>query len=135
MSGIIGLVIAILVAILFAWLAVRAWHLRNPALRIVTGLLASLLTLGFVAISVVGLVGAYRLYTPHGGPPGNLTAQANPDQLTTASRRMSGCTGCHSSTSNLPLDGGSENMLGGPIGTVFAPNLTPAGPLKERASG
>src|SRR5579864_1927764 len=120
MSGIIELVVAILVAIGLGWLSVRAWRARNVALRIVGGVVASLLTVLFAVISIVGIVGAYRLDAPHGGPAANLTAQASADQVAAAGRHAAGCAGCHSSTGNLPLDGGNENLLGGPIGTLYA---------------
>jgi mono/diheme cytochrome c family protein len=57
--------------------------------------------------------------------------QATADQVATAGRRMSGCTGCHSSSGDLPLDGGTNNFVGGPMGVVVPPNLTPAGPLND----
>jgi mono/diheme cytochrome c family protein len=134
-SGIIELAVLILVAIGVGWLAIRAWRLRNVPLRILAGVLSTLLTLLLAVMSVVGLVGAFRLYTPHGGPAANITAQASPDQLAVAARHASGCTGCHSSTGNVPLDGGTENLLGGPIGSIVGPNLTPGGPLKDWTDG
>jgi mono/diheme cytochrome c family protein len=135
MTGVIELVVVILLAIALAWVATRAWRLRNVPLRILAGVLSVLLTLLLAVMSVVGLVGAYRLYTPHGGPAPNITAQASPDQLTVAARHAGGCTACHSSTGNLPLDGSNENLLGGPIGSLFAPNLTPGGRLKDWTDG
>jgi hypothetical protein len=135
MSGIIQLVVVIVLAIVFALLSVRALRVRNVTRRIVGGLLAGLLTAVFAAVSVVGLVGGYRLYAPHGAPAANVSIQASADQLAVAGRRSNGCTTCHSSTGNLPLDGGKDNFLGGPLGTLVAPNLTPGGPLKDWTDG
>src|SRR5207249_10522141 len=73
--------------------------------------------------------------TPHGGPAANLTTQATPDQLTAAQRHAAGCAGCHSSTGSLPLDGGNANLLGGPIGTLYGPNLTQASRIKDWTDG
>jgi mono/diheme cytochrome c family protein len=133
--GIIELVVLILLAFAFGWLATRAWRLRSVPVRIIAGVLSAVLTLLLAVMSVVGLVGAYRLFTPHGGPAANITAQASPDQLSVAARHANGCTACHSSTGSLPLDGSNENLLGGPIGSLFAPNLTPGGPLKDWTDG
>ena len=119
MSGIIELIVAILVAIALGWLSVRAWRMRNLPLRILAGVVASLLTVLVAVISIVGLVGAYRLYAPHGGPAANIAAQATADQVAAAGRHATGCAGCHSSTGNLPLDGGNDNLLGGPIGSML----------------
>ncbi|HEY3058907.1 MAG TPA: cytochrome c [Chloroflexota bacterium] len=133
--GILELVVAIVLAIVFGWLCLRAWHRRNLAIRIVLGLIATVLTVVLALVSIVGVVGAYRLYAPHGGPPANVTAQAPADVVAAAGRRANGCTGCHSSTGDLPLDGGSDNFLGGPLGTLYAPNLTQGGPLKDWTDG
>ena len=135
MTGIVELIVAILLAIALAWLCLRAWRVKSPAVRIVSGVVTALLTLVLAAVSVVGLVGVYRLYAPHGSPAPTVTVQASADQLATASRRANGCTGCHSSTGALPLDGGAENFLGGPMGTLVPPNLTPGGPLKDWTDG
>jgi mono/diheme cytochrome c family protein len=139
-SGFIGVAIVLGLAVLFAWLSTRAWRLRNTAIRIVGGLLTALLTLVFAAVSIVGLLGVYRLYTPHGQPAASITIRATPDQLTVAGRRVSGCAGCHSSTGALPLDGGTTNFLGGANGgmgpgVLVPPNLTPGGALKDWSDG
>jgi mono/diheme cytochrome c family protein len=133
-TGIVSVIIAIVLAIVLGWITSRAWRLRNTALRIVAGLVSGLLTLVLTIVSIVGLAGVYRLYTPHGGPPAAITASATPDRLTVAARRVNGCAGCHSSTGNLPLDGGSMNFLAG-LGTLVAPNLTPGGELKDWSDG
>ncbi len=134
-SGIVELLVVILLAIGFGWLSLRAWRVRNVALRIIGGLLTALLTIILAALSVGGLVGASKLYTPHGAPAPNLTIQASADQMAVASRRINGCTGCHSSAGTVPLDGGTTNFLGGPLGNLVAPNLTPGGPLKDWTDG
>src|SRR5258708_589167 len=140
MSGFVGVLVVVLLALVFAWLATRAWRLQNVAWRILGGLLTTLATLVLAAVSVVGLLGVYRLYTPHGEPAANIAVRATPDQLTVATRRANGCAGCHSSTGSLPLDGGTMNFLGsasgglGP-GLLVPPNLTQAGPLKDWTDG
>jgi len=133
-TGIVSVIIVIVVAVVLGWITSRAWRLRNTALRIVAGLVSGLLTVVLAVVSIVGLAGVYRLYAPHGGPPTAITASASPDRLAVATRRVSGCAGCHSSTGDLPLDGGNMNFLAG-LGTLVAPNLTPGGPLKDWSDG
>ena len=65
-TGIVELIVAILLAIAFAWLCLRAWRVKSTAVRIVAGVVTALLTLVVAAVSVVGLIGVYRLYAPHG---------------------------------------------------------------------
>ena len=81
MIGIVELLIAIVLTIAFGFLAIRAWRMRSVVLRIIAGLVTTLLTLVLAAVSVVGLLGAYKLYTPHGGPAANLSVQASADQV------------------------------------------------------
>ncbi len=140
MSGFIGVAVVVVLAALFAWLATRAWRVRNTAMRIVGGLVTGLLTLVCAVVSIVALLGVYRLYTPHGQPAATITVRATPDQLAVATRRVAGCAGCHSSANALPLDGGAVNFLGGPNGGfgpgVLVPsNLTPGGSLKDWSDG
>jgi mono/diheme cytochrome c family protein len=137
MSGILGLVVAILLTVGMVWLAFRAWRARNVAVRVVAGIGTSLLLILPAAVSVLGIAGAYDLYAPHGAPASNVTAQVSPDVLAAASKRMNGCTGCHSSTGDLPLDGGDANLLAGgpPLGVLVPPNLTAGGPLKDWSDG
>jgi cytochrome c553 len=134
-TGIIELVVGLLLAVLLAWLCVRPWRVSSLELRIVAGVVSALLTLVLALASIVGLVGAYRLYTPHGSPAAAVSAQASAEQVAVAERRANGCTGCHSSTGALPLDGGAQNFLGGPLGTLVPPNLTPGGRLKDWTDG
>jgi len=75
-SGFIGVAIVLVLAVLFAWLSTRAWRVRNTALRIAGGVLTALLTLVSAAVSIVGLLGVYRLYTPHGQPAASRTARS-----------------------------------------------------------
>jgi mono/diheme cytochrome c family protein len=138
LTGVIELAVAIALAAGTAWLTTRAWRTRGPITRLVASGASALLFLVVTAVSVAGLVGVYRLYVPHGEPVAAVTAQATPDQLLVATRRVSGCTGCHSSSDNLPLDGGDTNFLArnGPgLGVLVAPNLTPVGPLKNWTDG
>jgi mono/diheme cytochrome c family protein len=135
MNSLLLAIIAILVlAIVFAWLATRAWRLRRPPLRwlvlVISGLLALLLGL----VGIVALVGFSRLYRPAATPAPAVQAAASPERLIRGERLAHLCEGCHSTTQGLPLDGGAENFLEG-LGTLYPPNLTPAGPLRNWSDG
>lgn len=138
MSGIVELVVVLGLACAAGWACWRIWRVRTLGARLVGGIVTGLLTLLLAAIGVVGLVGVYRLDAPHGGPAPSVQAAATADQLALATRRLNGCAGCHSSTGGLPLDGGTDNFLGGGgpgLGVLVAPNLTPGGPLKDWSDG
>jgi mono/diheme cytochrome c family protein len=132
--GTIQVIVVFIVAVAFAWLTGRAWALRTTALKIVAGILSTLITLVLAVVAAVSLIGAFRINTPHGAPAANITARATPEQMAVAQRRLNGCTGCHSSTGAQPLDGSAMNFIEG-LGTLYAPNLTPGGPLKDWSDG
>jgi mono/diheme cytochrome c family protein len=132
-TGIIQLAAAILLALGASWLTWRLWWTGRAGLRIM-GALTGLLSLVLVAVSLAGLLGVYRLAAPQSGTLVAVPTQVNADQLVVGMRRANGCAACHSSNGNLPLDGGSENLLasnGSSLGTLVGPNLTSGGPLKD----
>lgn len=131
-SAILTIVVLALLAILSGWLVTRAWRARRGYIKWPGTVLASLLTLLFSAVVIAGVAGLLRL----SGSRDQVTAAAAPVAVAQVNservaRWANGCAGCHSSTGTLPLDGSKENFFeGSPMGVLYAPNLTPGGPLK-----
>jgi mono/diheme cytochrome c family protein len=127
-------VLVIALALLFGWLALRARRARRTLLKwpgmIVSGLLAALCTL----VGVAALVGVYKLEAPRSNPLASVEAAGSAERLARGERLAYLCASCHSSSGQLPLDGGTENFVAG-LGTLIAPNLTPGGPLKDWSDG
>ncbi len=134
MEQIVGTAIVIALAIALGLLAAHFWRAKNVLVRFLGGIVTSALTVLLALVGIVALLGIYRLNAPVGNPAPNLQASATPAQLARAERGARGCAGCHSTKGDLPLDGGATNMLGG-LGTLYAPNLTPGGPLKDWTDG
>jgi cytochrome c553 len=138
-SGMIALGVLVLIALILAFASFRAWRIRSVPLRIVTGSASTLLTIGLAFVSVIGIMGVMALYRPQSRPAPDVTATASPEEIAAASRRAIVCAGCHSSTGDVPLDGGQKNLIGGadapPLGTLWAPNLTPGGRLATYTDG
>jgi cytochrome c553 len=134
MSLIISIALVLGLALLFGWLAFHAARARRALLKwsgiLVAGLLAAVCAL----VGVVALLGVYRLNMPGAAPVASLQVARSPEQLARGERLAYLCVNCHSSSGQLPLDGGAENFVAG-IGTLVAPNLTPAGPLKSWTDG
>jgi mono/diheme cytochrome c family protein len=130
----LSIAFVIALALLFGWLAVRAWRSPRALVRwlgmIVSGPLAAFCA--FVA--VVALLGVYKLEAPRPNPLANLQIARSPERLARGERLAHLCASCHSSSGQLPLDGGTENFVEG-LGTIVAPNLTPSGPLKAWTDG
>jgi mono/diheme cytochrome c family protein len=123
-----GLGLLVALALLFAFLAYRAFRARRRWVRLAGGILSGLLGLLFGAAAVLALIGYSKLNRTYSNPPSTLTAEITPQLAADGERFARGCAGCHSSSGELPLSGqdffGAEG--GPPIGTLYAPNLTPA---------
>jgi cytochrome c553 len=96
----------------------------------VCGLLGALCALA----GGMAVLGLYRLNTPQTRTAPSIQVARTPEQLARGERLAYLCVACHSSTGALPLDGGTENFLAG-LGTLYAPNVTPDGPLKDWSDG
>lgn len=135
---IIGLVL-ITLTIIFLLLAIRTSRAKNPLGRWIGVIITGLLTILCVVIGGVTLRGIYWLAGPRGNPVSAVKVASTPAQLAAGQRLAHLCTGCHAGNDNLPLSGGTRNMIGGPggsgLGTLYAPNLTPGGPLKNWSDG
>ncbi len=134
---IVSVLILIAAVILFAWLTSRAWRSKRAILKWVGAMFAGLLTLILTLFTLIALVGFYKLNASPDNPVSNLKAGGTPEQVASAGRYAHLCAVCHSTARDLPLDGGGRNMVSGkaPVGAVYAPNLTPGGPLKDWSDG
>lgn len=134
MRLIINITFVMVLALFCGWLATRAWHMRRGLVKwpglVVSGLLAVLLALA----GGVALLGLYKLNVPESSSAPNIQIAGLPEQRARGERLANLCVICHSSTGQLPLDGGTENIMAG-LGTLYAPNLTPDGPLQGWTDG
>lgn len=130
----IQVVFVLALILLFGWLTVRVWQAQDALVRrsgvVVFG---SLTTLCLIVLGLTSL-GLYRLYRPPARPVDDIQVSGSPEQLARGQRLAHLCIGCHSSTGDLPLDGGTENHLE-EIGSLYAPNLTPGSPLADWTDG
>jgi mono/diheme cytochrome c family protein len=135
MFNIIGMLGLALCGILFGWLATRARRAKLLLLKwggmVVSGLLTLLLTAAFLVASV----GFYRLTAPpqkYSVP--EVKVAATPEQVARGERFAVMCPLCHSPDGKPPLVG-QDFGKGSPIGTLYAPNLTPAGEIGDWSDG
>ncbi|MBI5300933.1 MAG: c-type cytochrome [Chloroflexi bacterium] len=129
----------IAVVVLFAFLTLRAWGSKNAILKWGGVVLSGLLTLVALAITGVALMGMLKTYAPPGNPVSNIKVQGTPEQIARGEKFANMCTGCHSVGNKLPLIGSTQNFAlipNGPnLGSIYPPNLTPAGELKDWSDG
>lgn len=138
-SNLFGLVILLALVVLFGWLAKRAWGAKRWFIKFPGVILAGLLTLVIAAVFVVAGIGFVKTTIPPGNPASNIKVQATPEQLARGETLAQLCSGCHSPENKPPLIGGNENFAqipNGPnLGSIYSPNLTPAGEVKDWTDG
>ena len=136
-GNILSLLVLVLLVVLFAWLAARAWRARRAIVKWPGVILAGLLTLVFAAVTVVAVLGFVKLEARHANPVADLKVAGTAEQIARGGQLAWGCADCHSPVQELPLGGSTENMISGgpPLGVLWAPNLTPGGPLKDWTDG
>ncbi len=134
MTNVLVLVVLALLVLLFGWLAKRAWGSHRTLLKWIGVILAGLLALWLLLLLVVGVMGYAKLNLPQNNPVANIQVTKTSEQIARGEQLAHVCSGCHSSTGNLPLDGGTRNYVG-PLGAEYPPNLTPGGPLKDWSDG
>src|SRR5262249_46072549 len=126
MFDFVGVLVLVVLIALFGFLAFRSWGSKRAWLKWLGLVLSGLLTLLFLLVLALALIGFSKLNAPQPNPVSNLKAQASPAASARVARWAGLCSGCHGSAQKLPLDGGSENFFASPpFGTIYPPNLTP----------
>lgn len=137
-AAVLNFILVLVVLVLFAWLTLRAWRVKNVILRIIAGVLASLVTLVLAAVAVTAGRGLYLLAVPHNFPVAQVQAQGTPEQVAKGEKLATLlCVACHSTNGQMPMSGGKNisEDTGLPLGDFYPPNLTPGGELKNWSDG
>ena len=130
------LVVFVLIALIvfFAWLVRRASRARFALLKWMGRVFFGLLGLVAAALTALIVIGLVRLnLAAYSYPAPDLKVDMASIQVQRGEQLAHACIGCHSSSGQFPLDGSKEDFMaesGLPLGSMYAPNLTPAGPLK-----
>lgn len=140
MSTILPLLLLVFLTVLFAWLATRAWRSRRAWVRWPGLVLSGLLALLLAGVTMLGLIGLYRLnVAPDRYTVSDMQVAMTQENIARGERLSNICIDCHASSGALPLDGSSMDFLGDPsappVGTLWGPNLTPGGRLKDWSDG
>lgn len=135
MSNIIGLAILIVAAALLVWLSIRAWRLKNGALKWGGVGLASLLAVGVSLVSALMIVGLFKLQARSAEAP-ELKIAGSPEQIQRGEAiANSFCGACHSRTGALTGGVDFAKDFPQPVGSFVSSNLTPAGQLAHWSDG
>jgi len=121
----VGLGVLLVLALVFAFLALRSWRARlwvKLLVGIPTTLLAVLCMVG-LGLAVYGYSKLNRTYD---NPVENITVAGTSEQIARGEKFAPICADCHSPNHQLPLVGQDFGAHGPPLGALWAPNLTPA---------
>ena len=131
MFDMLGVGALLLFAILGTWLALRTRRAQNRVVKWAGLVLASLVALVSTIALVVTLVGFYRInFPPSRRTVTDIRVAGTPDQVARGARFSAFCPLCHSPDGKAPMVGRNLAEGGGPpFGTLWAPNLTPAGEI------
>ncbi len=132
----VGLLILLALVVLFGWLVTRAWRARNGFVKWAGVIVSGLLTILFALVLVAALKGTAMLSAKHNNPVSDVKVAMTPEQIARGERFAVLCADCHAADHQLPMEGSNFGAnLPMPIGTLYAPNLTPAGELKDWTDG
>lgn len=132
-----GILILIVVIAVFGFLTTRAWKLKNAFLKWVGVFIAGLLTLIPVALLALALIGFSKLNEQYDNPVAAVQIAGTPAQIARGEKLAYICSDCHSPGNELPLSGTNFAVKFDfpPLGTLYAPNLTPSGHIKDWTDG
>ncbi|MEZ4709348.1 MAG: cytochrome c [Caldilineaceae bacterium] len=137
MFDVIGVAMLIVLMVLFAFLSRRAWQVQNAILKWIGSILAGLLTLAATALLILGGIGFYKLNQHYANPIPDIQVAGTPAQIARGEQLANICVSCHAPGNQLPLTGTDFAAKFGlpPLGTLYAPNLTAAGNIKDWRDG
>jgi mono/diheme cytochrome c family protein len=131
------ILIAIIVGLFY--LARRAWGSHSRPVKWVGTPLAGILGLLVALITIVGGYGMVLAYQPRPNLVHEVKIDTTPERVARGAKLANFCAGCHSTTGKPPLDGSAVNFGdqpgSPPLGSLYPPNLTPAGPLRDWSDG
>jgi len=128
-----GVVALLLLISLGGWLLSRSWRAHRKGVKWIGVTLSSVLTAALAVVLFVALLGFYKISFPPRRPPAtDVKIAVTPENVARGAKLAVVCAGCHSPNGKSPLIGRDFFADGGPpAGTVYAPNLTPAGEIKD----
>jgi len=133
----VGVFIIIVLITLFGFLTSRAWKLKNAMLKWGGVIIAGLLTLISTTLLILALVGFYKLNERFDNPIANIQVTGTAAQIARGEQLAHMCVNCHATDSQLPLSGTdmAAKFPFPPLGTLYAPNLTPSGNITDWTDG
>lgn len=137
MFDFLGVGILVLLMVVIGFLTFRAWKAKNRWLKWIGTFLSGMLTLIPTVLLVLALIGFTKLNKHYNNPVDEVRVAGTPDQIARGEKLANICVGCHSPDNQLPLSGSNFTVKFDfpPLGTLYAPNLTPSGDINDWTDG
>jgi cytochrome c553 len=137
MFDIVGVLVLIVLVALFGFLSTRVWKTKNIILKWGGLAVTGLLTFIPLALLVLALRGFYLLNERHDNPVTDIRVAGTPAQIARGQQLAHTCASCHAPGDQLPLAGSNFAVKFDlpPLGTFYAPNLTPGGDIDDWTDG
>ncbi len=136
--NLVGLGVVLILAILFAWLFFHAGRFKRGLSKWAGRIVGGFGAVGFLVLAGMMGKGLYTLYKPHPVTAMDVAIASTPEQMARGEHlAVSLCAACHTTTGDLPLSGGINlsDDAKMPLGDIYAPNITPAGKVKDLSDG
>jgi mono/diheme cytochrome c family protein len=137
MFDIAGVTILVISIVVFGFLTLRAWNAKSRGLKWIGSILSGLLTTILAALLALALIGFYKLNKRYINPVAEIQVAGTADRIARGEKLANICVSCHSQSNQLPLAGSNfaAKFEFPPLGTLYAPNLTPSGDIKDWTDG
>lgn len=137
MFDIIGVLILVIMIAIFGFFTFRIWKAKRRWQKWIGTFLSGLLTLIPAALLVLALIGFAKLNKHYNNPVTPVQIAGTPDQIARGEKLANLCVSCHTPENQLPLAGSNftAKFEFPPLGTLYAPNLTPSGNIKSWTDG
>jgi mono/diheme cytochrome c family protein len=137
MFDIAGVALLVILILIFAFLTLRAWKSKRRWLKWIGSFLSGLLTLFASALLILALIGFYKLNEHFDNPVQEVLVAGSPEQIARGEKLANICVSCHTPGNQMPLSGSNfaAKFDFPPLGTIYAPNLTPSGNITDWTDG
>lgn len=137
MFDFVGVLILVVMIAIFGFLAFRSWKAKRRWQKWVGMFLSGMLTLIPTVLLILALIGFAKLNKHYNNPVTEVQIAGTPDQIARGEKLGNLCVSCHTPDNQLPLSGSNftAKFEFPPLGTLYAPNLTPSGNIKDWTDG
>lgn len=137
MVDIVGVAILVILILIFAFLTIRAWKSKRRWLKWVGSFLSGFLALISIGLLILAMIGYSKLNQHYDNPIADVQVAGTAAQIARGEKLANICVSCHTPGIELPLSGSNfgEKFEFPPVGTLYAPNLTPSGNIADWTDG